>query len=101
MLRAIAVNVLDSISRFRRLRSALSSAALWLAFETFDNIVLIFDEFRRFEKKANIDGATLFPMLNELFDKNDYANLRGCFDAELRQVLALNGDSLASVDDAN
>lgn len=37
--------------------------------------LLVFDEFRRFEAKAGIEGSALRPMVNELFDSNRYDNL--------------------------
>ena len=37
--------------------------------------VLMYDEFRRFEAKSSIDGSALRPMVNELFESNQYENL--------------------------
>lgn len=37
-------------------------------------VVLIFDEFRRFEGKAFIDGSVLRAMVNELYESNVYDN---------------------------
>ena len=38
-------------------------------------IILAFDELRRFEAKAAIDGSVLRPMINELYERNAYDNL--------------------------
>ncbi len=38
-------------------------------------IVLVYDEFRRFEKKARGEGSVLISMVNEMYDKNDYSNI--------------------------
>lgn len=37
-------------------------------------VTLIYDELRRFERKAAIEGAVLISMVGELFDSNEYAN---------------------------
>jgi hypothetical protein len=37
--------------------------------------VLVFDEFRRFEAKANIRNSSLLPMVNELYERNEYDNV--------------------------
>ena len=37
--------------------------------------VLVFDEFRRFEAKAGIQNSALRPMVNELYERNEYDNL--------------------------
>jgi hypothetical protein len=38
-------------------------------------IVLVYDEFRRFEKKARGEGSVLISAVNELFDCNEYSNV--------------------------
>ena len=38
-------------------------------------VILAFDELRRFEAKAAIDGSVLRPMINELYERNSYDNL--------------------------
>jgi Protein of unknown function (DUF3987) len=42
---------------------------------TTRRVVLVFDEFRRFEAKSSIDGSALRPMVNEMFESNQYENL--------------------------
>ena len=37
-------------------------------------VVLVFDEFRRFQAKASIKGAALLAMVNELYERNEYDN---------------------------
>jgi len=37
--------------------------------------VVCFDEFRRFESKAAIKGSALLPLVNELYESNEYGNL--------------------------
>lgn len=38
-------------------------------------VVLLFDELRRFEAKASIQGSALLPMVNQMFESNRYQNL--------------------------
>ena len=41
---------------------------------TNDRVLVVQDEFRRLERKANIEGSVLVPMFCELYDNNDYSN---------------------------
>ncbi len=43
--------------------------------QTTRKAVLVFDEFRRFEAKANIKNSSLLPMVNELYERNEYDNV--------------------------
>jgi hypothetical protein len=43
--------------------------------ETTRRTVLVFDEFRRFESKARIEGSALRPAVNELYESNQYSNV--------------------------
>jgi hypothetical protein len=43
--------------------------------QTTYRVALVFDEFRRFEAKAGIQNAALRPMVNELYERNEYDNL--------------------------
>ena len=38
-------------------------------------VALVFDEFRRFEAKTRISNSALLPMVNELYELNEYDNL--------------------------
>jgi Protein of unknown function (DUF3987) len=42
---------------------------------TTRHAALLYDEFRRFEAKSSIEGSALRPMVNELFESNQYENL--------------------------
>ncbi|MFB3917082.1 MAG: DUF3987 domain-containing protein [Terriglobales bacterium] len=44
------------------------------AYTPQQRIALSYDELRRFEKKAGIQNAALLPMVQELYDSNEYAN---------------------------
>ncbi len=56
------------------LRGVGSAEGLVGALERNHNIVVSFDEFRRFEKKSGVKSSVLQEMLNELFERNEYAN---------------------------
>src|SRR5437016_1437134 len=73
-LKSVAEKACFPQEDFVTLPGAGSAEGLAHAFQTKKRVLLSFDEFRRFENKASIQGATLLPMLNELFDKNEYAN---------------------------
>ena len=47
-------------------------------------VVLVFDEFRRFEAKAGITNSALRPMVNELYEDNKYDNLTKAEPIEIR-----------------
>jgi hypothetical protein len=54
----------------------------------FPHITLVFDEYTRFAAKANADGSTLPMILNELHDKNEYANpTKGSLEKENLSIL--------------
>jgi Protein of unknown function (DUF3987) len=46
-------------------------------------IVLVYDEFRRFEKKAKGEGSVLISMVNEMFDNNEYSNVTKLSSVEI------------------
>jgi hypothetical protein len=56
------------------LPGAGSAEGLIEAFEKHRRVALIYDEFRRFEKKGKVEGSVLVSMVNELFDRNEYSN---------------------------
>jgi Protein of unknown function (DUF3987) len=52
--------------------------------DLYCRVALIFDEFRRFDKKANIEGSVLGSIINELSDGNTYANYTKTDQLEIR-----------------
>jgi hypothetical protein len=56
------------------LRGVGSAEGLASAIMENKRVVLSFDELRRFEAKAGIQGSALLPMVNELFESNHYQN---------------------------
>src|SRR5205807_329933 len=61
-------------SLLRMISGAGSAEGLAIALDLHCRVALIFDEFRRFDKKANIEGSVLGSIINELSDGNTYAN---------------------------
>lgn len=55
-------------------RGVGSAEGLAKAITDSKRVVLLFDELRRFEAKAGIQGSALLPMVNELFESNQYRN---------------------------
>src|SRR5262249_29162062 len=56
------------------LPGAGSAEGLVTALEQNKRVLLVFDEFERFAKKATTEGSVLGTATNELFDKTSYAN---------------------------
>src|SRR5438445_11943355 len=52
-----------------------SGEGIAIALGEHQRVAVVFDELRRFEKKAGIDGSVLVSIANEMFDRNTYANV--------------------------
>ena len=52
-----------------------SGEGIAIALGEHHRVAVVFDELRRFEKKAGIDGSVLVSIANEMFDRNTYANV--------------------------
>src|ERR1700730_7411608 len=69
--------VLDAVGSSRSpevIRGVGSAEGLTSVFVKARRVVLTFDELRRFEATAAIQASALLPMVNELFESNNYQN---------------------------
>ena len=68
-------SIVSGVGSAEGLARVLSPRDIGLGLETTRRTTLIFDEFRRFESKARIEGSALRPAVNELYETNQYTNV--------------------------
>jgi hypothetical protein len=74
-LRSVIRQMGSTFGAPRIIYGAGSAEGLARAFAATPRIVLCYDEFRHFEAKASITSSALLPMVNEMYEQNDYDNL--------------------------